>query len=244
MLTISFRAGFFPTVFDWISPKSSWFFRVLAFLFATDLGTWGLLDDQFVNHQDSSLAESSVLVGLQVWARVQHLLCNNDLCCDKAKNFDNPIAAVEFLFEDLSKGRGSKNWQQTHILRWHLPPAQHQAFHEICYAPAGGGASKGKFPQHTASACFCCFEMPIFRAYGIGDPSSYQGAPPSLGGVPDRANSHAIPCVCLFFCVFWVFWNANSHVFLGGFLLTKKTPFSCWCPNFEKMAVPTSRIFG
>ena len=33
----------------------------------------------------------------------------NYLCCDKAKNVGNPIAVVELLFEDLSKGRGSKN---------------------------------------------------------------------------------------------------------------------------------------
>ena len=37
------------------------------------------------------------------------LTLQNYLCCDKAKNIDNPIAVVELLFEDLSKGRGSKN---------------------------------------------------------------------------------------------------------------------------------------
>ena len=63
-----------------------------------------------MNHQDSSLAESSVLVGLQAWARVQHLLCKNYLCCDKAKNVGNPIAAVELLFEDLSKAERNKRY--------------------------------------------------------------------------------------------------------------------------------------
>ena len=61
-----------------------------------------------MNHQDSSLVESSVLVGLQAWARVQHLL-RKTIFVVTAKNIGNPIAVVEFLFEDPLKGRGSKN---------------------------------------------------------------------------------------------------------------------------------------
>ena len=37
------------------------------------------------------------------------LTLQNYLCYDKTKNIGNPIAVVEFLFEDLSKGKGSKN---------------------------------------------------------------------------------------------------------------------------------------
>ena len=67
--------------------------------------------------------------------------------------------------------------------------------------------------------------MPIFRAYGIGDPSSYQGAHPSLGGVSDRANFNAKPCFCLssfFWCfamlIFTSFWEV-------GFFSKKTPPF-------------------
>ena len=48
-------------------------------------GAWGLLNDRFVNHQDSSLVESSVLVGLQAWARIQHLLCKTIFVVTKRK---------------------------------------------------------------------------------------------------------------------------------------------------------------
>ena len=47
------------------------------------------------------LVGSSVLVGLQAWASIQHLLCTNDLYGDKDKSFENPIAVFELLSEDL-----------------------------------------------------------------------------------------------------------------------------------------------
>ena len=92
-----------------------------------------------------------------------------------------------------------------------------------------GGCFKGPiFTTHSASTFFCCFEMPIFRAYGTGDPSS------SLGGVSDRANFHAKPCFCLssfFWCfellIFTSFWEV-------GFFFKKKHLHFLEVPKFCK----------
>ena len=101
--------------------------------------------------------------------------------------------------------------------------------------PGGGMLQRANFHNTLCCRLFCCFETPIFRAYGIGDPSSYQGAHPSLGGVSERANFHAKPCFCLssfFWCfamlIFTSFWEV-------GFLFSKKDTSISWrCPNFAK----------
>ena len=110
--------------------------------------------------------------------------------------------------------------------------------------PGGGVLQRANFHNTLCFRLFCCFEMPIFRAYGIGDPSSYQGAHPSLGGVSDRANFHAKPCFCLssfFWCfamlIFTSFWEV-------GFFFKKRHLHFLEVPKFcKKMAVPTSWIF-
>ena len=83
--------------------------------------------------------------------------------------------------------------------------------------------------------------MPIYKSYGIGDPSSYQGAHPSLGGVSDRANFHAKACFCFFFVflcfemlIFTSFWEVV-------FFLTP--PFLGGAQILQKLAVPTFWIF-
>ena len=83
----------------------------------------------------------------------------------------------------------------------------------------------------SASVFFCCFEMPIFRAYGTGDPSS------SLGGVSDKANFHAKPCFRLssfFWCFELLIFTSFWEVVFFFFFFKKNTSISWRCPNFAK----------
>ena len=217
MLSVSFRAGFFPTVF-WVGfhPSPVGFSEFGHFSLQQISGTWGLLDDQFVNHQDSSLAESSVLVGLQAWARVQHLLCKNYLCCDKANQlWQSNSSCWALVWRPLKRQRLKELTANTHP-QMTPPPAQLQAFHEICYAPAGeGGASKGQFSQHTLLPFFLLFWDANFQSLWHRWPVQLPGGAPQLrGGVWQSQFSRQ---TCFVFFRFLVFWNANFHVFLGGF---------------------------
>ena len=116
-------------------------------------------------------------------------------------------------------------------------PPQLQAYDEICYTHThqlGGGGSKGQFSHHTLLLpfFFCCFELPIFRAHGIGDPSSYWERPPPTGGGGCQRGPIFKPT--LFFAIFFVLLVFEMLVFTSffGICLSKKhLHVSCWNRN-------------
>ena len=187
----------FPIVFEWISPKSSWFSKFWHFSLQQISGAeafsmislWITKILLWLSHlywwvcrrgQESStyFAELSLL-----WQR---------------KHWQSNCSCWALVWRSFERQRLKKLTANTHP-QMTPPPCPTSSIPRNLLRPSQeGGCFKGPiFTTHTVSAFFCCFEMPIFRAYGIGDPSSYQGAHPSLRGVSDRANFHAKACFCL-----------------------------------------------
>ena len=114
----------------------------------------------FVNNQDSSLVDSSVLVDFAGLCKRPALTLYKQSLPWHQKQFDNPILVVEFLCSKTLERQRRKGL--TANTNAQMTPLQPQADNETCYPPQQGGLLEKATP-HLVSVFFVVVFLNIFR---------------------------------------------------------------------------------